>query len=177
MKVKDQQEQPQAPSVEAAQEIAELKARLAKAEAEKEAALKTAQEAEEAKAKAEADAETAKAEAEAAIAKAEADADALADKTLHDLRAQKKYVLTINSTETEKSPVQLGINGVAYSIRRDEECLVPKSVINVLECAVVKNAMQQEVEGRIVTRFVATKRYSFNYREATPEDESKFVGK
>jgi hypothetical protein len=153
-----------------ADEIAELKAKLAKAEEEKADALKAAKEAEEARAVAEA---AAKKAAKHSRDKSEQDEQA----TLAALRRQKKYVLTVNSTETDSAPVPLGCNGAHYLIKRDTEVLVPKGIINVLERSRVGNAVQETVGDVVVTRFQSTKRFSFSYREATAEDESRLAGK
>lgn len=140
-------------------EVAELRAKLAAAEEEKEAALLLAR------------------EAQAAL-KAVPDKSELAEReTAAALRQQKKYVLTINSTETETAPVPVSFNGVAHLITRDTEVLVPKGVINILNLSKVGNPVQEQRGQHVVTRFQSTKRFSYSYREATAEDESKLAGK
>jgi hypothetical protein len=177
-----QEGEPQATAAEL--EVAQLKAQLAEAEAGKAAAEKAALDAQaqatEALQMAE-DAEKKVAATEAAAAEAlkkiPDKSEAAEQETLAALRKQKKYVLTINSTERSAGPVPLGVNGVGYLITRDTETLVPEGVINVLNLSVEGNAVQEEQGGQVVTRFQSTKRFSYSYREATADDESKFAGK
>ena len=52
------------------------------------------------------------------------------------LASEKKFKITIPSTEKEKEAVLVGINGVFYNIPRDKEVEVPASVVHALKNAV-----------------------------------------
>lgn len=54
------------------------------------------------------------------------------------LSREKKYILTINSTEKDKGAVFVGINGHAYNIPRDIPVTVPYSVVEALKEAKIK---------------------------------------
>lgn len=54
------------------------------------------------------------------------------------LKREKRYILTINSTEKDKGAVFVGINGHAYNIPRDTPVSVPESVIECLKEAKIK---------------------------------------
>lgn len=48
----------------------------------------------------------------------------------------KRFKLIIATNDQDKQPVQVGVNGRMYVIKRGEEVIVPESVINVLRDAV-----------------------------------------
>lgn len=54
------------------------------------------------------------------------------------LNRDKKYIVTINSTEKDKGAVKVGINGYIYNIPRDKPVTVPYSVVKALEEAKIK---------------------------------------
>ena len=51
------------------------------------------------------------------------------------LKKQRHYKISIPSTETQKDPIHVAINGYAYNIPRDTEVSLPESVIEVLRNA------------------------------------------
>lgn len=51
------------------------------------------------------------------------------------LNKQKRHKIMIPSTERDKEPVQVSINGYAYNIPRDKEVEVPQGVLEVLNNA------------------------------------------
>ncbi len=55
--------------------------------------------------------------------------------TKRALHRQQHYKIIIPSTETEKADVPLGVNGHIYQVKRDEEVVVPASIIEVLDHA------------------------------------------
>lgn len=83
------------------------------------------------------------------------------------LKRDHKVMVKINSTERDKSPVFVGINGHAYNIPRDKWFSVPYSVIGVLETAKMtqysvkadpNKSDQAEIQADEVSRFsVSTK--------------------
>jgi hypothetical protein len=68
-----------------------------------------------------------------------AGADSFITDTREELKKQKKHRIMIPSTEKDKDPVQVGINGYVYNIPRDTEVEVPAGVLEVLENAVMKS--------------------------------------
>jgi len=62
-------------------------------------------------------------------------AETFIEDTRDILNKQKKYKIMIPSTERERDPVQVSINGYAYNIPRDKEVAVPQSVLEVLNNA------------------------------------------
>lgn len=67
-----------------------------------------------------------------------------------ELNAQKKVKITIPSTELERDPVVVGINGYVFQIKRDEPVEVPQSVLNVLNDAkmtIYKQVKRTDGEG------------------------------
>jgi len=51
------------------------------------------------------------------------------------LKKQKKYAIRIPSTETQREPVEVGVCGYVYRIKRDEWVEVPEAVVEVLNNA------------------------------------------
>ncbi len=62
-------------------------------------------------------------------------ADGFINDTRDALKKQKHYKISIPSTETQKDPIHVAINGYAYNIPRDTEVSLPESVIEVLKNA------------------------------------------
>ncbi|KJZ07168.1 hypothetical protein TW86_18095 [Halomonas sp. S2151] len=48
----------------------------------------------------------------------------------------KRFRIIIATSDSDKQPVQVGVNGRMYAIKRGEEVVVPASVVNVLRDAV-----------------------------------------
>lgn len=67
-------------------------------------------------------------------------------RTMEALRVQKKVKIIIPSTEFEKDPVTVGINGYVYQIKRDEPVEVPGSVLGVLMEAKITSYVQKKRE-------------------------------
>lgn len=70
----------------------------------------------------------------------------LTQKTREELSGQKKVKVRIPSTETDKDPVVVGINGYVYQIKRDEVVEVPASVAQVLDDAKLTLYVQKKRE-------------------------------
>ena len=51
------------------------------------------------------------------------------------LKAQRHYKITIPSTETDRAPVEVSVNGYTYVIKRDEQVEAPEAVVEVLRNA------------------------------------------
>jgi hypothetical protein len=62
------------------------------------------------------------------------------------LKGQKLIKIRIPSTETQKDPVPVGVNGYTYLIKRDHTVEVPESVVEVLNNAVATLYDQKERE-------------------------------
>jgi hypothetical protein len=63
------------------------------------------------------------------------------------MSGEKRYKITIASTEKEKTPVFVGINGISYNIPRDVEVEVPHCVVMTLREAVTKSYTITESPG------------------------------
>lgn len=85
-------------------------------------------------------------------------ADQMTRKTREVLGKEKKIKIQIPSTETEKDPVVVGINGYVYQIQRDEVVEVPESVAMVLDDAKMSIFVQErrpDGEGNELREIVA----------------------
>lgn len=54
---------------------------------------------------------------------------------VRELRAQRRFKIRINSTDSEQEDVPVGIQGHVFLIKRDTEVVVPESVVEVLRGA------------------------------------------
>lgn len=63
-----------------------------------------------------------------------------------ELNLQKKVKLMIPSTEHDRQPVPVGINGYVFLIERDKEVQVPESVVQVLRDAKLTTYKQKKRE-------------------------------
>ncbi len=54
------------------------------------------------------------------------------------LKKQPRVKIIIQSSERDKGPVDVAINGYAFRIKRDEEVEVPEDVLKVLDNAIMK---------------------------------------
>jgi len=62
------------------------------------------------------------------------------------LKAQKKRRILIPSTEKDRDPVSVQVNGYCYVIKRDEEVEVPEAVVEVLKNAKLTTYVQRKRE-------------------------------
>jgi hypothetical protein len=87
-----------------------------------------------------------------AMAKAAEDAefDTLAE--FQSQKADDHFLISIPSSgkDDEVKRVFVGVNGVPYTILRDEEVMVPKAVLAALDIAVETRYREKTVEGHIV---------------------------
>jgi hypothetical protein len=67
-------------------------------------------------------------------------------KTMEALKSQEKVKIMIPSSETEKDPVTVSINGYVYQIQRDQTVEVPKDVYRVLLDAKTTTYVQRKRE-------------------------------
>ena len=74
------------------------------------------------------------------------DTSSIIVRTMYALRHQAKVKIMIPSSETEKDPVTVSINGHAYQIKRDETVEVPKDVLAVLMNAKTTTYVQRKRE-------------------------------
>jgi hypothetical protein len=80
-------------------------------------------------------------------------------KTREILQEEDHIQVRIPSTEKDKNPVFVGINGHAYHIKRDEWVSVPKSIVGVLDDAItpqvrtINDGKDIQVETHMVSRF------------------------
>lgn len=63
-----------------------------------------------------------------------------------ELRKQKKAKIMIPSTEHDREPVSVGVNGYVFLIQRDKEVEVPESVVQVLRDAKLTTYRQKKRE-------------------------------
>jgi hypothetical protein len=63
------------------------------------------------------------------------------------LHREKRVKVVIPSTETQKDPVVVGINGFTYNIPRDKEVSLPMSAFRILEQAVITQYSVKKREG------------------------------
>jgi len=82
----------------------------------------------------------------APIRRDEEDGASIIVKTMLALRSQAKVKITIPSSETEKDPVTVSLNGYAYQIKRDEDVEVPKDIEKVLMNAKTTTYVQRKRE-------------------------------
>lgn len=80
------------------------------------------------------------------IRRRDEDAASIIVRTMEALRGQKKVKIIIPSTELEKDPVVVGLNGYVYRIKRDEPVEVPSSVLGVLMEAKITSYLQRKRE-------------------------------
>lgn len=73
-----------------------------------------------------------------------ADDQSIITETRKVLQREPKVRVMIASTETEKQPVDVAINGYTYRIARDNEVEVPESVLEVLRNAQYEIFTQKE---------------------------------
>lgn len=88
------------------------------------------------------------------------------------IHSQPHFKITIHSGygPTEAEPVFLGANGYYYLIPRDKQVIVPKTVIGVLETAMICRARQ--VDGRTVLEKVNRFSYTVHSPAERPKDNS-----
>ena len=77
-------------------------------------------------------------------------------RTMETLRAQQKVKIIIPSTEFEKDPVVVGLNGYVYQIKRDEAVEVPTSILGVLLEAKITSYVQRKREDGEGNELIAT---------------------
>lgn len=83
----------------------------------------------------------------------------LTTKTREILQEEEQIQVNIASTEKDSSPVFVGINGHSYLIKRDSWVSVPKSIVAVLDNAVllkarpIKEGNDMRIETYEVSRF------------------------
>lgn len=86
------------------------------------------------------------------------------------LNRQKKYRVKVHSTERDKHPVKVGINGYMYLFPRDKWVVVPEAVKACLDEAQIKD-YSVELEGPERSKIVATDVNRFSYQaEEAKED-------
>lgn len=85
------------------------------------------------------------------------------DAVLKALRSEPKVKIMIPSTEADQTDVNVGVNGVAYQIKRDVPVSVPKSIVEVLKNATMtlyRQAKRSDGEGMELIPYEAM-RYPF----------------
>ncbi len=87
----------------------------------------------------------------------ESDGTSIIVRTMRELRAQEKVKIVIPSSETDKEPVTVSINGYAYRILRDTPVDVPKSVYKALLDAKMTTYTQRKREDGEGNELVPTK--------------------
>lgn len=88
-----------------------------------------------------------------------------------ELNKQPKYKINIQSTQTDSSVVELTLNGYRYEIMRDHDVVVPQSVKEVLDNAVVDGMRYDEAQGKNVPHVY--KRYNFSSSPVLPAQQGK----
>lgn len=79
------------------------------------------------------------------------------------LRAQKHVKIMIPSTETDRDPVVVSVNGYVYMIKRDASVEVPEAVVEALKNAILIQFAQKRREDGDGNELipVAARRYAF----------------
>jgi hypothetical protein len=117
------------------------------------------------------------------LAEQERDTQAKLDMAQHDeekrQRAEKHYWIEINrrGVDDSESHVFVGAGGVSYWIQKDVAVPVPKSVLDVLDNAIIIGHVPVTDEGLGVKfiKKVKVKRYPYSrLGEATPDEITKF---
>ncbi len=117
------------------------------------------------------------------LAEQERDTQAKLDMAQHDeerrQRAEKHYWIEIarRGPEDSESHVFVGAGGVSYWIQKDVPVPVPKSVLDVLDMAVIIGhvPVTDEALGVKFVKKIKFKRYPYSrLSEATPEEITKF---
>ncbi len=68
-------------------------------------------------------------------------------------KGEDRVKIVIAESERDKQPVQVGVNGTTYLIKRGAEVSVPKSVVEVLKHATQKRWNQDMTEYATVLRY------------------------
>lgn len=79
------------------------------------------------------------------------------------IAGEKRVRIMIPSgrSEMEKAPVQVGVNGIAFLIKRDVPVDVPESVVNTLNLAKEMRPVEYEENGRTEVRWTESLRFPF----------------
>lgn len=97
-------------------------------------------------------------------------------RAVHQLRQQKKVLLTINSEPNDSTPVMVSVNGYAYRINRDEPVLVPRAVAEALKLAIMEvPQVKREANGQERTEFRHVNRFSFSVVAPTENAQAEDV--
>ena len=84
-------------------------------------------------------------------------------KIVDQLNKEPRYRILIPSGRGthERAPVMVGVNGYAFKIKRDCQVDVPESVVKILESAIERTPVSEEVNGQSRTTFKSALRFPF----------------